>query len=144
MLYCLLPHVKAEAGRPCGISPHSLFALKLACLILWIPNKVVGIFPVSLLMERSSHSSFTSCPKLVGMVPVIWFLEISSLSSSMRFEIELGTWPAILLLPIFSTFKLKPSVNSGIVPEMRLLETSITSKKLLVLLFKMLERDPNT
>lgn len=95
-------------------------------------------------MERSSHWSFTNSPKLVGIAPVIWFLEISSLSSSMRFEIELGTWPAILLLPIFSTFKLNPSVNSGIVPEMRLFDTSRTSKKLLVLLFKMLDRDPNT
>uniref|UniRef100_A0A2P2N4R2 Uncharacterized protein n=1 Tax=Rhizophora mucronata TaxID=61149 RepID=A0A2P2N4R2_RHIMU len=76
------------------------------------------------------------------MVPVTWFLEISNRRSSIRFEIELGMWPDILLLPMFRTFKLNPSVSSGIVPEIRLPDTSKTSKRLLVLLFRILDRTP--
>lgn len=104
-------------GLPCGISPQSLFALKFACLKPSIPSKVSGIFPVSLLMDTSSHWIFSSRPNPVGMVPVIWFLEMSSFCSSIRSEIEFGMWPVIWFPAMLRDFKLRPSLNSGMLPE---------------------------
>lgn len=52
--------------------------------------------------------------------------------------------PVILLLPMLSTFKVNPSLNSGIVPEIMFLETSITSRKPVVRSFRTAERGPKS
>ncbi|KAF6163501.1 hypothetical protein GIB67_029344, partial [Kingdonia uniflora] len=85
-------------GLPCGISPHSLFALKFACFSPLISSKLLGIFPVIPLIDKSSHCSFFNCPKLIGILPLIWFLEMSSTSSVPKLETELGICPVILFL----------------------------------------------
>lgn len=102
----------------------------------------MGIYPVSLFIDRSSHRNFSNNPTLVGIVPVIWFREISSLSSLARFETELGIWPEILLLARFTTFKFSILLRSGMLLDIWLLEPSITSMSLLVMLLNIFEREP--
>ncbi|KAJ0683067.1 hypothetical protein HanPI659440_Chr16g0654271 [Helianthus annuus] len=82
-------------GLPCGISPHSLFVLKLTCFNFSIINKLVGIFPPIELIDISSHPNLDTFPKLGGIVPVIWFLETSNVLSATSFEIVLGIVPVI-------------------------------------------------
>ncbi|PIA35389.1 hypothetical protein AQUCO_03500041v1 [Aquilegia coerulea] len=68
-------------GLPCGISPHNLFALKFACLILLRPRMLSGIFPVSLLLDKSNHCNPNNFPMPGGINPFIRFLEMSNFSS---------------------------------------------------------------
>ncbi|KAL8153861.1 hypothetical protein V2J09_011621 [Rumex salicifolius] len=106
-----------QAGQPITdpscLLPFLYKEARLACLRVLILNKLAGILPLRLLMDTSTHCSLSNNPKPAGMVPLIWFRDMFN-----------------------------PSPNSGRVPEIKFLETSMDSRKLLVLLPRIFVRDP--